>query len=211
MCLPAAHWRHAFPPAADASRWLLDIPILVERAGAIKQPRRAPRSRRRSSRSGFWNAKKNATAGAPGKRTIRPPSCQTPSSRSCGGGLPWFMCRSCTPRPGVKWKYWSGCVPVPPRIAEGKYLRAVRPHRALQHLAQPVVELVGVADRGCRDLRALRRCRTGCRAHSPCARVWSSRAGVVRPTGSASMASRMGGGSPSRYETAGWSRRRTGH
>ena len=24
---------------------------------------------------------------------------------ACGGGLPWFMCRSCTPRPGLKWNY----------------------------------------------------------------------------------------------------------
>ena len=81
--------------------------ILIDRAGAIKQPGVAGPSRRQSVRTGSGTRRRTPLSRRQGTRTISPPSCQTPSSRACGCGLPWFMCRSCSPRPGVKWKYWS--------------------------------------------------------------------------------------------------------
>jgi hypothetical protein len=68
----------------------------------------------------LWNAKKKAEVGPPGKRT---------------------------PRPGEKVEVLVLPALRRPRVAEREHPGAVGLDRALQHLAQPVVELIGVTAR----------------------------------------------------------------
>ena len=93
--------------------------------------------------------------------------------------------------------------------------RQIPPHRPFASRA-PALRSAGRRARWGRRPRsprpgALRRCRTGCRAHSPC-----EPCGHRVPAWSGPRAARRwrrgwDGGSPSPNETADWSRRRTGH